>query len=187
HTSMLLEAYAAGAIEPLARLYKRRIWNAEDAIDEASLAHEPVAEYLQRSGALERLDLARHCLLGSIVDPVRQRALAAAWGWNEAHIRNTRADRELTVGELHAENARINAELAHQYDLLRRAEDSLDDASRARLNAIGERIGRLLQCPFGALTRPNVALLPRRIAGTVRVDVADDEWRVLDGRDVAFR
>jgi hypothetical protein len=185
HTSMLLEAYAAGA-EPLARLYKRRVWTADAAIDETSLAHEPVAEYLHRSDAPDRLDLARRCLFVSTIDPLRQRELAATWGWNDSQMRRARADRELTIAELEAENTGVNNEFAHQHELLRRARDSMDDATRARLDALGERIGRWVRRPFGALSRVNPAVLPRRIAGTLRVEFADGAWRMVDGRHVAF-
>ena len=186
HTSMLLEAYATDAVEPLARRYKRRVWNAAAAVDDDGLAHEPVAEHLTRIDADERLELARQCLLACTVEPARQRELAAAWGWGDAQVRRARADRELTIGELDAENRRVNAEFAHQYAFLAAQRGALEETSRARLDALGRRIDRLVQRPFGALTRVNAALLPRRIAGTVRLEFDDGRWRVLDARSVAF-
>ena len=186
HTAMLLEAYATGATEPLARRYKQRVWNADAVADDASLAHDLVAEHLERIGAHERLELARHCLFMSTFDSARQRELAATWNWTDAQVRRARTDRELTIVELDAENRRVNGELAFQYARLQDARDVLETDSRARLDALGGRIDRLVRRPFGALTRVNAALLPRRIAGTVRLEFSDGLWRALDGRHVVF-
>ena len=186
HTTMLLEAYAAGATEPLARRYKQRVWNGTALADDASLAQDLVALHLERVGAGERLELSRHCLFASTLDPARQRELAAAWNWTDSQVRRARSDRELTIVELDAENRRVNGELAFQYMRLQDARDALEPASRARLDALGRRIDRLVRRPFGALTRVNAALMPGRIVGTLRLERSDGQWRALDGRHVAF-
>ncbi len=182
---MLLEHFANDpAALPLARLYKARIWRNEPDIETALLAYESIATYLTKRGEHDAQELARHCLIASMRSDPRISELSAQWRWHDTQVRHARNDHEPTIAELQLENARVTAELQRAH--LHLTGLVATPLLRARLEEIGGRIARLVEQPHGTIPCLNPALLPKRIAGHLRVASDHGGWRLHDDSGTIF-
>ena len=134
---LLMEIYASQYphIDLLCQRFKRDIYEGEtslDRLDPYIMLYRDIEEYLEKSGAVDRLDFVRRCFYFKVNEHLSKpdhprylswrreltRSLATAWGWGGVYLEMLDARPNWKIHRVLRERKILVNELSHSYRLL---------------------------------------------------------------------